>query len=64
MSAKSEHTYTVATAARELSVGQETIRRAIRRGDLKARRLEYLRAGRPYVILASDLAAFVAGEEK
>ncbi|HET7070112.1 MAG TPA: helix-turn-helix domain-containing protein [Nocardioides sp.] len=49
---------TVEQAARQLSVHPETIRRAIRKGELKASR-NRLAPGGPLLIGADVLAAFV-----
>ncbi len=50
--------FTVSQAAIEAHCNPETIRRAIRRKELLATR-EPTKRGRGYVILSSDLAAFM-----
>lgn len=50
--------YTVATAAAAVPCNPETIRRAIRRHELLATR-EPTKRGRGYIILGTDLAAWL-----
>lgn len=53
---------TVPQAAKRLKVNPETIRRAIRRGELSAVK-DNLHAGSPYLIRAIDLDAFAASRQ-
>ena len=62
MAPNTERQLTVEQAASRLNVNPETIRRAIRSGEIVATK-DRLHAGSPYLIAESELSAFVKSRQ-